>query len=487
MIFGCLTVPETAAAQKKGSAAGAAPGASTPGGSPAAPQGQGASNAPFEVEMLSYASLDQIMDKLTSRICKTGASKVVILDPPTLQNLESFDSFYANAEAIKTAFSAMTSAGGTGGGIDDFADITNAVATVATASTSETSYTFSIQDPTAAIVLLNHLRSSKAPGCTNVYYAGVYEVNDVNGATTDGTTPLNDASQELAAVAKTRNAALSEIVGQPPAAAPSPAPPPAAPPPAAAAPSAPAAPPSGGPPPSGGGASLGGAPIAPGAPAAAATPCSATWTLAAGSTAANPVYTISSQDPCIAAFNNLDGTYNSFLAGLSTPNATTGQPLLSSILQGYRLRALLQTASSPAVPKSDVVGVAVAPLPNGASPSSGAPPPGETSPAGETPPAAEASASPRSASDILGIYLSIAAAGGTQQDRKNLLTALFTGDWIRYSGGVSVNVIVFHISGKSSEILYSNLLRFRTPLTKIKKPKSYNEEDNAGDNLKDLR
>jgi hypothetical protein len=80
----------------------------------------------------------------------------------------------------------------------------------------------------------------------------------------------------------------------------------------------------------------------------------------------------------------------------------------------------------------------------------------------------------------------VAAAGGTQQDRKNILTALFTGDWIRYSGGVSVNVIVFKIAKAESSILYSNLLRFRTPLTKIKKPNHYNSSDNAGDNLNDL-
>ena len=86
---------------------------------------------------------------------------------------------------------------------------------------------------------------------------------------------------------------------------------------------------------------------------------------------------------------------------------------------------------------------------------------------------------------VLGIYLRVAAAGGTQQVRKNLLTALFTGDWIRYSGGVSVNVIVFEVAGANSEILLSDLVRFRTPLTKIKGP-SDEKDLNKGDNLGDV-
>jgi hypothetical protein len=81
------------------------------------------------------------------------------------------------------------------------------------------------------------------------------------------------------------------------------------------------------------------------------------------------------------------------------------------------------------------------------------------------------------------VYLSIVAAGGTQQDRKNLLTNLFTGDLIRYSGGVSVNAIVFLIASDDSKILYSDLVRYRTPLKQIQKPKNYDGKANAGDNL----
>ena len=85
--------------------------------------------------------------------------------------------------------------------------------------------------------------------------------------------------------------------------------------------------------------------------------------------------------------------------------------------------------------------------------------------------------------------MNISAAGGTQQVRKNLLTAVFTGDWIRYSGGVSVNVIIFKIAnGKTAQtdnsaILYSDLVRYRTPLGHIKKPAQYDNAPEAGDNL----
>jgi hypothetical protein len=85
---------------------------------------------------------------------------------------------------------------------------------------------------------------------------------------------------------------------------------------------------------------------------------------------------------------------------------------------------------------------------------------------------------------VIGIYVNVAAAGGTQQVRKNLLTAIFTGDWIRYSGGVSLNVIIFEEGGGSPQIMLTTLAKFRTQLTSIKPP---SEEDkkglNQGDNL----
>jgi hypothetical protein len=54
---------------------------------------------------------------------------------------------------------------------------------------------------------------------------------------------------------------------------------------------------------------------------------------------------------------------------------------------------------------------------------------------------------------------------------------------------VSVNVIVFKIANGAtpqadqSAILYSDLLRYRTPLGHIKKPAQYDNAPEAGDNL----
>jgi hypothetical protein len=147
----------------------------------------------------------------------------------------------------------------------------------------------------------------------------------------------------------------------------------------------------------------------------------------------------SGTDPCVTAFNTVDSTYNAFLTALSTPNSTTGQSAESAAKQGYKLRALFEgTKGTPAVP---------------------GPP-------------------------VIGIYVNVAAAGGTQQDRKNLLTAIFTGDWIRYSGGVSVNVIIFQEGGAKPQILLSTLAKFRTQLTSIKSPSEADKKGlNQGDNL----
>jgi hypothetical protein len=412
-----LSVP--VAAQKKGSG-GSAPQAA-PSASPSTPT---ASNAPMEVEMLSYGGLDKILDKVATYACSQNPQRVVILDAPTLQNLEAFDSFYANAEALRAAFEAMTPAAKAGGGIDDFADITNAVATVAMASTSESSFSFTILDPTVALVLLHHLQqqTSSTP-CKNAYYAGVYSVHEIDNAKINGN-PLNTVDAELNALAQMRSASLRSVL-QGIAGVPCPATK------TAVTGAVTGATITGGT--TTGGTTTGGTTT--GGTTTGGTTTGGT-TVGGQATGGTPVLAVSSQDPCISAFNNLDGTYNSFLAGLSTPNAATNQPSLSSILQGYRLRALFQTAT-------------------------------KTSP-------------------LLGVYVNVAVAGGTQQDRKNLLLSLFYGDLIRYSGGVSVNVIVFQVAGDDSKILFSDLLRYRTPLKQIKAPAGYDGAGSAGDNLGDL-
>lgn len=380
-----------AAAQKSKAAASSTTAAA------AAPAATSTSNAPLEVEMLSYGALDKIMEKIAVYACTTTPggpyNGVVVLDAPALQALQAYDGFSVNAKALAVNFAAMQGAAGAGSGIDDFADITSAVSAAATASTSETSFSFTIQDPTAALVMLHHLQSQTTSVCKTAAYAGVYGADEASPPTLHGTAIIS-TSDQLNGLAKLRVNALKAIsnAGQdPPGAARNQA---------------------------------GCAPV----------PSSAT--------AANSLYPIASSDPCVTAFNNLDTSYNTFLQSLSGTNAATNQPVLSSVMQGYHLRAALAS------------GTIVKPL--------------------------------------LGIYVNIAAAGGTQQDRKNLLTAVFTGDWIRYSGGVSVNVIVFKIANGAtaqtdqSQILYSDLLRYRTPLGHIKSPAEYDKAPEAGDNLKSI-
>jgi hypothetical protein len=283
-------------AQKKG----ASPSASPAGPPAASPSAASAPSGPFEEQVLAYWSLEQVVGKLANYSCAAAkentASGILILDSPTLQALQAFDSFYTNAEALTTAFQKMAGASGSGGaGIDVFADITNAVAAAATASNSETSSSFTIPDPTAALMLLRQMQ--KTQGCPQQLYGGVYSVDA--GATTVGGKKLNSVETEISSLSLERAKALGALrpkIDADGKVQPNPT-----------------------------------------------IPCQATPTPTG--TGTNVVLAVSSQDPCIVAFNNLDATYNAFLAGLSSPNASTGQPGLTSVLQGYRLRALFAKAS----------------------------------------------------------------------------------------------------------------------------------------------
>jgi len=203
----------TAQAQKgKGAAAPAAAAPATPAA------GASASSAPVEVEWLSYSSLDKIAKKIADYTCgttdgtfhtKVNGAKVVVLDSPALQALAAYDTFYAQAEAIRTSFIDMAPKSGSGGGgIDDFADITGAVTAAAVATTSETSSSFTIQDPTAAIMLLNQLKQANATECQNAQYAGVYEVSEI------GKVDAPTVPGELTSLASTRANALMAILGK---------------------------------------------------------------------------------------------------------------------------------------------------------------------------------------------------------------------------------------------------------------------------------
>lgn len=133
------------------------------------------------------------------------------------------------------------------------------------------------------------------------------------------------------------------------------------------------------------------------------------------------------------SFSTLDASYNQFLQSWFATNSSTGQSGLSAVLQGYALHKLLTDSSRT----------------------------------------------------IYEVFLNFAAAGGTQQDRKNFLTALITGDWIRYSGGVVVNTMIIKGTGSSSTVLYADVLRYRTRLTHVRPSPIGKNATRYGDNLGD--
>jgi hypothetical protein len=129
------------------------------------------------------------------------------------------------------------------------------------------------------------------------------------------------------------------------------------------------------------------------------------------------------------AFNSLDGSYNLFLQSSFGVNGTTGQIGLASVVQGYGLRNILQSQNR----------------------------------------------------QVYAVYVNVAAAGGTQHVTKNVVTAIFTGDLISYSGGVVVNTMIIK-NASPLEVLNADVLRYRTPLTGIENPIHWGST-REGDNL----
>jgi hypothetical protein len=66
------------------------------------------------------------------------------------------------------------------------------------------------------------------------------------------------------------------------------------------------------------------------------------------------------------------------------------------------------------------------------------------------------------------VFWESSAAGGTQRDRKNLLTNVFTGDWISYSGGTVLSFGMIDV--RSGALLLPAVHRFMTPYTTFKDP-----------------
>jgi len=146
--------------------------------------------------------------------------------------------------------------------------------------------------------------------------------------------------------------------------------------------------------------------------------------------------TIQNGNPVLtAALTDVNTMYDSFMNSLLQVNSTTGTAGSAAVIQGFQLANVL---AGPA----------------------------------------EANGSFTHPAYIL--LASILSAGGTIRDHKTLWTALSSGDKITFSGGVIVNVALWHSNDTAP--LYSNLLRYRAPFSDVKDP-SNTANVTDGDNL----
>jgi len=142
---------------------------------------------------------------------------------------------------------------------------------------------------------------------------------------------------------------------------------------------------------------------------------------------ANPVLT--------GALSDVNTMYDSFMNSLLQINSSTGNPGSSSVIQGYQLANVL---AGPVQANGSFIHPAFV------------------------------------------LLASILSAGGTMRDHKTLWTALSTGDKITFSGGVIVNVALWHPGGDAP--IYSELLRYRAPFAEVHNPGNL-EHVSDGDNL----
>jgi hypothetical protein len=63
------------------------------------------------------------------------------------------------------------------------------------------------------------------------------------------------------------------------------------------------------------------------------------------------------------------------------------------------------------------------------------------------------------------LYANVISAGGTQRDRKNLFTMIFTGDLITYSGGAVVNYAL--TESATDKLVDADVLRYRSGFTRL--------------------
>ena len=151
---------------------------------------------------------------------------------------------------------------------------------------------------------------------------------------------------------------------------------------------------------------------------------------------ANPT-AVNGNPTLTAVLTDADGLYDSFMNSLLQVNSTTGVVGSASVIQGYQLAGAL---------------------------------------------AGQADTNGQFTHPAFILLASVLSAGGTERDHKSLWTALGIGDKITFSGGVIVNVSLWHSDAAAP--VYSNLLRFRAAFSDVKDP-STETNVTRGDNLSD--
>lgn len=79
------------------------------------------------------------------------------------------------------------------------------------------------------------------------------------------------------------------------------------------------------------------------------------------------------------------------------------------------------------------------------------------------------------------LLASILSAGGTTRDHKSLWTALGNGDKITFSGGLMVNVALWQANSETP--IYADILRYRVPFSNLSAPERGYSDTTKGDNF----
>jgi hypothetical protein len=462
-----------------------APAASPP-ASPAVGQTTGNSGATqtfFESQMLSYGALDQITAEIAGNICAARPSHLILFDTASFLTVQQYQSFMKEAAVLTSLFNSFSpveqAQTGVGGPSLQVAEgIFQTLSGVIGASTADKNTTFPISDLAVAMSLSQHLKA--AGGCSvGITYPRIAMNQDPDAAAASQRWVTEAVSRLFTAQRRAANAVQVEenrikdrdsgILG------------------------------------STGGALPGSSQNAE-VNAAFPNPLQVTVKDAAGnvmsgvqvtftSPASGPSGTFAGGSHSTSVSTNAMGVASASI----TANGTAGTYTVNANIAGVSSTAtftLTNTSSQPASITAGGTGAAAPASPPGAPP---APPRSImgsdylalTGAAGLANqflstyglPSATSGTAPLSGviagaqllsllnSSDPGTYIvfwEASAAGGTQRDRKNLLTNVFTGDWLSYSGGIVLSFGM--IDAHSGQVAGPVVHRLLSPYTTIKLP-----------------